>query len=168
MPQQQMPQQQMPQQMPGGFQLPQMQMPQQGAAGGGGFDATAILGLLASNPQIMQALRAAPVLGQGAPPAIEVAIPGEEMPVSIPLHHVVHTIAELAARSSIELAEADEANDESYLYNQAGQRLAEPGNLADRSAVVLHYFRLAGEAERFGESDEGGDESEGWGFEAGF
>jgi hypothetical protein len=131
------------------------------AAGGGQFDATALISLLASNPQLQQALRAATV--QGAPRAVELVVPtegGGPRTVSLPLSHVMETIAEMAQRSSIELAEADESALPEYLV--------EPANPQARSSLVLHYFRLAGEAERFGEGLGEADEGFGEAVEAGF
>jgi hypothetical protein len=125
-------------------------------AAGGQLDATALLGLLMSNPQLQQALRSAAVLGQAARP-VELVVPTEGGPttVSIPLHAVMNTVAEMAERASVELApEADEALP-GYLLNEAGEAIVEPSNPPAHAALVLHYFRMAGEAERFGESSPG-------------
>jgi hypothetical protein len=122
------------------------------AAPGGQFDATALLGLLMNNPQLRQALSSIPVFGQGAPETIELTIPAQEgtTTVYVPVRHAVAMVAELAARSALEVsAEADEAVIAAAAY----------------APRTLHHFRLAREAEHFGGSNEGFDESEVWAAE---
>jgi len=140
------------------------------AVGGGQFDATALLQMFMSNPQIQEALQAAPVLGHAAPRTVELVIPTERRPttVSIPLSAVVSTMAELASRSAVELETGLPEYDTEYLTNKDGEYFVNPEEPESRAGIVLHYFRLAGEAARFGEHDEASlDESEAWAMEAG-
>jgi hypothetical protein len=134
--------------------------PSNSAAAGGQFNATALLQMLMSNPQIQQALRTAPVLGQGAQTEVELALPAESgsTTVSIPLRHIVNTVAELASRSAAELSVgAPGLRSQSYATEDAG--FADP-------AHVLQYLRISSEAERFDEATM--DEWAEWANEADF
>ena len=143
-----------------------------GAAAAGQFDATALLQMLMSNPQLQRALRSASVLGEDAERAVELHVPSARgaragaTTVSIPLSAVVSTVAELASRSAAELEASLPAHDTEYLASEGGALLVDPEQSESRAGLVLHYFRIAGEAERFGEA--GLDESEVWANEAGF
>jgi hypothetical protein len=139
------------------------------------MNATALLSLLLSNPQLQQALRAAPVLGQAGPQAMSLGVPtasGGQAQAAIPIASVMNLIAALASRSTRELVEAfgeDEATPD-YLLDEYGGRLVDPGVPEQQAAVALQYFRLAGESVRFSESDEDEtslDESDRWLMEAG-
>ena len=151
-----------------------------GAPGGGQLNATALLGLLTSNPQLMQALRSAPLLRRAGARRVEVDIPNSG-PVSIPLGEVMNAFAHLARASMHELnglASEDDAEIPEYLLGDDGEPLVDPANEEERAALALHLLRLDGEADRYAElndlvaSDgyfEGDlDESELWAREAGF
>lgn len=149
-------------------------MPSAPAQPAGQFNATALLGLLLSNPQLQQALRAAPVLGQASPRAVQLPMPpGAPSPsVSIPLGAVLNAIGALTSRSIAELHESTSEFDEevpAYLLGESDEFVVDPGEADARAAVVLQYFRAAGEAARFGGVGESSlDESEAWLRDAGF
>lgn len=159
------------------------------------LDATALLGMLLTNPQIMQALTQAPFMSLPAARGVEVNVPSAG-PVSIPLPDLVNTIAQLAQRSvgevsesrtELDLASEDDPEIPDFLLTEDGELMADPTNPEDRAALVLHLLRLDGEARRHGSEDLYGepdalglfdemssepvweiDESDLWAREAGF
>ncbi len=137
-----------------------------GASTAGRQDATAMLALLLSNPQLQQALRASPVLGRAGSRSVRLAVPSGQgqQQVSIPLGAVMNLVASLAGRSMAELNQTTREDDPevpAYLVGDRGEWLVDPAEPDDRAALVLQYFRAAGEAERFGESTGFGEDDEG-------
>ena len=177
----------MPASQPGQLQMPSQSgqaqgaplapQPQPGTAGP--FDATGLLRLLIGSPQLQQALGNAAVLGTAGPRAVTLPIPaaggpGSGNPVSIPLGAVMNAIASLAGQALTELHEScreDDPEVPEYLVNDEGEFIVDSASPEERAALVTHYFRLAGEAQRsgwFGESAAGLDESDSWARDAGF
>lgn len=137
-----------------------------GAGTAGRQDATAMLALLLSNPQLQQALRASPVLGRAGSRSVRLAVPSAQgqQQVSIPLGAVMNLVASLAGRSMAELnatTREDDPEVPAYLVDDRGEWLVDPAEPDDRAALVLQYFRAADEAERFGESTTFGEDDEG-------
>ena len=64
-------------------------------------NATALMALLMNNPQIMQAMQAAPF--SPTPQGVAINLPNQA-PMSIPLNAVMNTIAQLAQASTRELS----------------------------------------------------------------
>lgn len=144
------------------------------AGGGGQFDATALLSMLLSNPQLQQALRSAPVLGPAGPRAVELAIPtanGSSQTTSVPLGAVMNTVMELARRAREEFNASTQEDDPEvpeYLVGEDGELIVDPANAGARAAAVMYRFRQAGELQRFGGEARELDESELWAIDAGF
>ena len=82
--------------------------------------------------------------------------------------------ASLAGQALTELHEScreDDPEVPEYLVNDEGEFIVDSASPEERAALVTHYFRLAGEAQRsgwFGESAAGLDESDSWARDAGF
>ncbi|MGD8588233.1 MAG: hypothetical protein PVG22_05320 [Chromatiales bacterium] len=145
------------------------------APGRGQFNATALLGLIMNNPQLMQAIRGAPFARQAGVRRVEVNIPNGES-VSIPLADVLNTFAVLAQESVLELNDTSSEYAENipeYLIGEDGEFIVDPQSAEDRAALVLHLLRLDGEMERYAEWDDLNaydetEESDLWVREAGF
>jgi len=162
----------------------------------GSLDATALLGLLLSNPQIMQSVRGAPIASQGvAPPSVQVNVPGSG-PTAIPLGDIMNVFAMLMQRSVEELSDLEAESDltseddpavPEYLFGEDGELLVDPANAQDRAAYTLELLRkhvaeaqcwrdggLAADwdtpnpFDRSGAFARGTDESDLWAYEAGF
>lgn len=152
------------------------------APGGSRLNATALMGLLMNNPQLMQALRSAPFIARAGARRVEVDIPGREV-VSIPLGDVMNSIALLARESMHELnALASEDNEETfdYLIGADGEFRVDPASATERAEETLYLLRIGAEADRYADAQEfvtddvmeevvgDLDESDLWAAEAGF
>jgi hypothetical protein len=122
-------------------------------------DATALLSMILSNPQVQDTLRRAAL--QRAPENVQLTLPAatggaRRDVVPLPMNAVVQAIAALANRSTLELDEAvaDEGEYEDapaeFLLSESGDLLVDPADPYRRADLVAHYFRCAAEAERSG------------------
>lgn len=165
-------QQSMPTSMPAG--PPQSSMMLGGPADLPAANATALMALLMSNPQFMQALQAAP-FSTGMP---SVAVnPPNSAPVPIPLSAVMNTLAQLAQASSRELSEMStegEAQIPEYLLADDGSLIADPASPQEQAELVLNWLRAGAQARRLGMPEANGfgqadfNDSGAWAREAGF
>ena len=160
-------------QMPGRGQMPargqmvsRMAVPQRAPApagqpgraplGGGVMNAN----MIAMLQQMLRNRQARGGLARGVvrPAASEVTLEiadgqGGTEPVSIPLGAVANAIAVVASEAMNELnAHTDESDPEipDYLIGHGGELIVDPSRPEERAALVVHYFRLAAEAEREG------------------
>lgn len=146
-------------------------------------DGMALLALILSHPQFIQALQQAGAHGAAAPRTVPLQVPSTSVPaqtrtVPIPLGAVMNAIVALAGRSQVELNAATAEDDPevpSYLVNDDGNFIVDPTSAADRAALVTHLFRLSDvaaqqQSEWSEASEDAGelDESEEFGIEAGF
>ncbi|MDX2019473.1 MAG: hypothetical protein SF187_04480 [Deltaproteobacteria bacterium] len=115
------------------------------------MDATALLRLLISNPQLQQALSLASVMGPAAPRSLNLTVPGLMSPmaqprtVSVPLGAAMNALSQLAARSLMELNAYTGENDPDvpeYLLDEAGEFIVDPANPGARASLVAHLFRI--------------------------
>lgn len=142
------------------------------AIAGQGRNNLAMAGMFFSSPQFQQLIRASGIFGGSAPQSVEVELPSGDS-VSIPPAAILNTAASLLQNSIVELnaltpEDAPEVPD--YLVGEDGEFLVDPSDPQQRAALVLHYLRLAGEAERERYSDyqEEMDGSDIFALEAGF
>jgi hypothetical protein len=115
-----------------------------------GLNATALMGLLMSNPQLVQALQSAPF--SASPPGVSVDVPNRGA-VSIPLGALMSSLAQLSQASSRELSELwpeDEAQVPEYLLAEDGSPVVDISKPRDRAALALYWLRRSAEAQRYG------------------
>jgi len=137
-------------------------------------NATALMALLMNNPQIVQAMQAAPF--SPTPQGVAINLPNQA-PMSIPLNAVMNTIAQLAQASTRELSALPGESEQDipdYLLAGDGSFIVDPADPQQRAALALHWLRADAEAQRhgspqaFGSGGTGFDEAEAWAREAGF
>jgi hypothetical protein len=147
------------------------------------MDATALLSLFLSMPQVQRSLQSAAVLGPASPRTVKMPMPpttagGGQRNVSIPLGGVLNALGGLIGQAMEEInACASEADPElpDYLVGGDGRLMVDPASPEERAALVTHLFRVSSEARRAGlvheadddEDNETFDELEAWAFEAG-
>jgi len=150
------------------------------AAGAPQPDAMALLRLILSNPQLLQALQPA------APRAVTLPVPAmapphRMRPVSVPLGAVINLISALSGQAMSELNAStpeDAPAVPEYLVDEDGDFLVDPTSPDDRAKLVAHLFGVSDHAQRLANSwqldgpmsDLGDelDESELWARDAGF
>jgi hypothetical protein len=139
-------------------------------------DAMAMLRVILSNPQFLNALQstAAPVPARPVSLPVPVAATAPRLrQVPIPLGAVLNAIASLAGASMTDLSAAsreDEPEVPAYLVDAEGAFIVDPASADDRAALVAHFFLLSAEAQGAGEGwlpieqfeafDESADEGE--------
>ncbi len=131
-----------------------------------GMDATNLLGLILSNPQLQQALQALAAQGAAAPRTVGLPMPGPDgvRTVPVPLGAVLNTVGALTGPAMVELTALTREDDlelPEYLVSEAGELVVDPASPEERAALVAHLFRIAAESQMGGEasSDEGYYES---------
>jgi hypothetical protein len=128
------------------------------AAPGRRLDATALLGLLLSNPLVQQTVQSAAVLGASGPRTVEVPVPnpaaaGRVDGVQLPPGAIVNALRWLAGESLAEMnafTGEEDAVVPPHLVGESGDFLVDPTDPDRRAALATHYLRIADEAERTG------------------
>ena len=144
------------------------------------MDGLALLRLILSNPQVLQALQPA------APRTVSLAMPAFAQPsrtrqVSLPIGAVVNTLAQLMGPALTQLNEDTSEDDPvvpPYLVSDDGDFIVDPTRPEDRAALVALMFRVDDATKRVDgpwQSDDRIDddfteldESDTWAREAGF